>query len=858
MTQGEMLATILVALAVAVFVFFVVSRPFSSRHAGRGDRAQSTSLGLFLGVLCATVVLIVPALFASQQRNPVSTFFMTALRMLKVFSLDEDYSDYMVVASDSAIHTVYFCLVTAAYVALPVLAALNIFELVVRNLDNCSEWITCHRSTRGKDVVLFSGPSQLAFTMAGQALNDLSKRCYVVFASMSREKRDEWRDEIENLDTRRVRCLEAGYGTLARRICSANRFGTLTCLAVSMDTKENVISTCEAVEWLKGEQAESGEERCTSLLGEETEKDAAKRGADGRSSRESEKRQRAFDVRLYVVYDNPVDEYLLDATNQITGSGASLSPRLQLGKIRLEPMAALQLLEKVPLFAVLEQALAPRSSLRPIRRERLQVLILGSGAYAEEALKASLWQGQMENVELDVHVAGNHSRDLEERLLAQCPGLQGEGRFSLHFHTMSLNSTELTSFVQETLTSDKMYVIVAIENDEQSYELAVAMRRLLFDKYAGYRVDVSTNPVIACLVRDRRVSSRISADFDLGRDHFAIHPFGCTSDLLTFEKVVDSPLEKASSWANDIYDWFYDDISNISLDSERVDITAVREVMLQLIKEGFHPTHKTERLGWPVGTLPQIQYWSNVSSAAHARYKSWALGVDDASSFTSFGEDVQSALTDSVIDSLGKNEHDRWTVFYETQGFTFLDDDEQVAYSRTLAGDNGRQKVEALHKHAFMCPYDEVWAHYVHAKGGFRYLEPGRTLDGHVELELVPDSPSKATMQEPISVQLLDEDYRVLRELDLGSDGLRINDLEDGDYIIHPVRAIAGRQCAADTRFTISNGHLGKSVSDSEGSADKSTPRIEVALVGGRLVNPVAYDMAFAIAAPYLVNKLGW
>lgn len=183
-------------------------------------------------------------------------------------------------------------------------------------------------------------------------------------------------------------------------------------------------------------------------------------------------------------------------------------------------------------------------------------------------------------------------------------------------------------------------------------------------------------------------------------------------------------------------------------------------------------------------------------------------------------------------------------MFYRSHGFTYLSPQEQEAYSRELCGKNTRHKIEPLRKHALMCPNDEIWANYLHAKGGFSYTERSVLPEGDVRLSVSAVNEAGALV-EGLAVQLLDDDYAVVEEWVTGTSEHLTRKLPHGRYILHPAAAMKGCECAADQVIEV----------DPANAAEVEEAPLSVSLkVEGRaLVNPVVYDWAFAMAAPSLL-----
>ncbi len=807
-SDAVMAGALIAALLLGAGVFLAVARP---RPVFRGSRAGTRldrTLGIFLAVLCATAVLIAPMLFILQEGDAIAAIPLLGIRLLQAIVLDNGFVDFIGGLPQGPLAQAYYFLVAIAYVALPVLAALNVYDLVAQRFSTFRARRLMRGLSRKRNVYLFNNFNRRTLSVARGALKN-DDQALVIFSAMSKLEQDEWSTEIVQLHPDRAHCLEMSYPEAAAALCRAFKFATLSCFAVSDNAAKDIHDTCQALAILRGAKADENEP-CPTFQGE---------GADDARSR----------VRLFVSCDSMDDELVLDAANRkSSGEGSSLAPMaepLQLTVLNEPTMASFALLEAAPLYDVLEDSAPGPEGLRPAEPTCLKVLILGSGRHAEEVLKSVLWCGQMYRVRLEVELADREALKLRDRVLMRCPEIALQDTYQLSFTQVELQSPALDAeCLAKYVGCGHLYIVSAVEDDAHSHELAMHARLYFLNHGKGSHVNVSRNPRIACLIRDETMSSLIATQFDEDVPSYGIVPFGCESEVFSYESVVGSPLERAGQRAADLYDLLYNSVDGSLFSGEEISVADLRRCVDAALDAWSSSEDASSTKAPRITCERQIVHYSNLAQALHARYKAWAMCCEE--------------LSDEACIAFGENEHNRWTMFYRTRGFTFMSPAEQVLYSRELCGKNTRHKIESLRKHTMLCPNDEIWANYLHAKSGFAYEEPSALPGGNAHLAVsVVDAAGNAI--EGIAVQLLDEGYALVEEWVSGASPHRSCGLSPGRYILHPASAMSGRECAADQTLELAD--------------ELADQRVSLMVEGRGLVNPVIYDWAFAMAAPRLL-----
>ena len=506
------------------------------------------------------------------------------------------------------------------------------------------------------------------------------------------------------------------------------------------------------------------------------------------------------------------------------------------------------------------------SPLKPPLRTDLHVLVIGDGSQAEQIVRTCCWLGQMHGVRLVITVGAPRAEALGRHMQLECPGLAD--RFSIgtpdddavaSFLDVDTDSMELARLLERfKAEKSNLYLVTALEDDESNCRTALYARRYFLEGDPDKDGDnVKYSPFIACLVEDFAYGSFMGQDLDLTKGKHGIFSYGNHKDVYSYERIVESPLDAMAAKANELYGAIWagfdalGDGTAMAFSGESLPIGAIRDVVASVLAsdggDGLD-ADPTE-----VSTLVTTEHLSNVALALHTMYKSWALGYEPG------------MPTDVQLELLGTVEHDRWEMFYLSEGWTYLTEDDQLYYARSLH-DNALRKIASIRKHVSICPYEEVYETYRHAVEGFRYpSEPAHdaasstdpmTREVTVTLclrssEVSPERRSEREVQvgDAAEYQLLGSSYAALGSvvLPMADDpmGNRVEHVlrlprRDLDLVVHPSRAFPGRQCTPDVRFEV--------------PADATSVRVDVTM-GRTMVNPVVYDIAFVAATPFLAGR---
>ncbi|OUP38488.1 hypothetical protein [Olsenella sp. An188] len=829
--DAVLLAFMVVGVVAALVPMTLLSRsPDGRRH------VSDVLLGLLVGFFILTFVLLVPVIWVTQGGDPLLAFLRTTFLTIQSPTLNSGAADVVGGLPTSWVGSAYCVLLNVCYVAMPLLAISNIPDLLGHRLSRLRYWAICRWGVRGRSVYVFSGLGDREMSLAGEVLSRAGKRGaagragrpVVIFANVSHVEKDEFSDALIAIDSADLHCLEQGFSDVALRLCNPIRFKTCSLFALSDDATRNVAKTCTALAKLRGTTStEGGIELPGTKAFLQSANVCEGTAADGDLP--------VNRVKFYVRIDSPDDQLVIDAANTSTGGAEGVCP-LRVRTLKEESLAAFSLLRRAPLYRALSDEPASCVSLRPSVAQELNVLVLGSGSFAEAMVLNVLWAAQMHNVLLHVTVAGEGVAEMEARMRMRYRGLFeidehfGAGYtqrnlFDLSFVPCSLRSPELyRSALGPLAACEHLYLIVALEDgDAANHEIALNARLFYLDYHVG-EAEPPIVPTIAALIKDESMARLVSGKLDLGTKSYGIVTFG--SDLFGYDSVLSSDLEREAQSADDVYGYVCG-VGGVFHD-ERANPDDVRTLVVDMLENPPRGGVRSQ----DISSAPQVMYHSNLAQALHAEYKAWAMGLDS-------GEGVRAnaglEISAEVVERMAQIEHNRWWVMYLTFGYTYLTPDQRQRFSSVLGVDfankNRLRKLDEVRKHALLCPWERVWDNYASAVGGFAYRLPATLGEGSTRLVLrvrggAPDL-------EAIRLQLVTQrDHLVVDSWDAGSSPHAVPSLPAGSYLVHPVSAPSGFQVADDVEVVVDG-------RDEELTVDLSLPDCSP------LVNPAVYDMAF-------------
>jgi len=306
---------------------------------------------------------------------------------------------------------------------------------------------------------------------------------------------------------------------------------------------------------------------------------------------------------------------------------------------------------------------------------RIHVLLWGLQPINAIALRAIAWCGQLTGFETRISVVGSHIGAARERLLEKAPGLF-DPRYRISFYDCG-SEEECMQTIREKCR-DASYVIVAEDGDNRTMERGIALRRLF------YMLDerFENCPPVFCYIREpvktQIVSKLATAESNAKRKmSYDLIPFGSLADVYTYEKLVNSDLEKLAKNVHLTYEEIF---SDGPIDVE----DAIRRY-----------------------NIFEVNKRSNRANALHIRYKLNLLGLDYTDAPNAEPVQMQDYYTDERMEQLARAEHDRWMAFLESEGW-LSSNKEQVNAYRASNISRGRHNCPVLKMHPYICPYEDL------------------------------------------------------------------------------------------------------------------------------------------------------
>lgn len=390
---------------------------------------------------------------------------------------------------------------------------------------------------------------------------------------------------------------------------------------------------------------------------------------------------------------------------------------------------------------------AKRGELDKSQCEDLDIVIVGSGRYGFEALRACLWMGQIPYVHLHLHVIDKMPWDtFVSRLRHKCPGFfsasrfdpLSEGRleidssgqrlrvsryFDLRYYAADVTSQDFDNAValiqHEILTRAacrhesidgslrQSYCIICLGNDDLNMDAAVRLRRLFI---GDMRLPVILPSIYVDIYDSRRhdVVKQMSAKGTSAQSvGFELTPFGGMESVFNKEYLVDSEFTSLALGINASYSGLF----------EREDSPELQRTNFEYFSE------------WQMNRL------SSLTAALSVKTKLWLLGfsfeelsasstelaklklllaqleAESRQSLTIGEADGGGHNVQSTLGLLAKNEHDRWEMFYYGEGWVSMPADIAKEF-RTSAGlaslSAGRHDSHLLLQHPYLHDFEKL------------------------------------------------------------------------------------------------------------------------------------------------------
>ncbi len=307
----------------------------------------------------------------------------------------------------------------------------------------------------------------------------------------------------------------------------------------------------------------------------------------------------------------------------------------------------------------------------------IHVLLHGLSAMNIVALKAIAWCGKISGYSLRISVVGINIAKREQELRLTVPGLFTD-RYDIRFYDCE-SEKEIVDTISRECT-DINYIIVSDESDNATMEQGILLRRLF------YKLDkkFAACPPIFCYIKEpakfKLIENLTTAESNPKRKmSYSLTPFGSLDEVFTYERLVDSPLEKLAK--------------NVHLAYEEIFSDGDIDVKDALKRYNIFEVNKR----------------SNRANALHIRYKLLLLGLDYTDDPDAKEVVLSDYYTEASIEQMSISEHDRWMAFLETEGWIPSAQDEVEAY-RTSGISKGRHNCPILKMHPYICEYEKLEA----------------------------------------------------------------------------------------------------------------------------------------------------
>lgn len=319
------------------------------------------------------------------------------------------------------------------------------------------------------------------------------------------------------------------------------------------------------------------------------------------------------------------------------------------------------LLDKYPLFK--------------FAKSDIHVLLHGLSYINMVALKAISWCGQLSGFSLRISVVGvNIDKQINE-LKLNVPGLFTD-RYCIHFYDCKNEKEVIDTICTEC--ADANYIIVSDDSDNDTMNCGITLRRLFYKLSKNY----DYCPPIFCYIKEPSkyniVKTLATAESNSKRKmSYDLIPFGSLSEVYSYEKLVDSDLEKLAKNVHLAYEEIFSD--------GEIDI---KEAMRRY-------------------NIFEVNKRSNRANALHIRYKLNMLGLDYSEKEGQDSVELKDNYTEDYLEKLSISEHNRWMAFLETEGW--IPSTKEDVYSYRESGiSKGRHNCPILKMHPYICEYEKL------------------------------------------------------------------------------------------------------------------------------------------------------
>ena len=274
----------------------------------------------------------------------------------------------------------------------------------------------------------------------------------------------------------------------------------------------------------------------------------------------------------------------------------------------------------------------------PENRHDISVMLVGCGCLGMRMLKTVVWAGQIDGFTLKIKVYDKQAKEIENKLLLQCPELKGYG---IDFIDVDIESAELKEKMKDSL--DAAYVCIATGSDDLNLSTAENLYHIF------RRNNIDYTPPIFTRVRKTIKSENYNEKGSYLKNR-NIHLFGTVDSVFKEKTLFNSKLENLAFAVNLCYCWA------LGADKESFEYGAAAEAL--------YGSEYNRR--------------SSMAAALHIAAKLYSCGLANKEN-SEIGEEnllkFEKLISEkkTKLDDLAKNEHDRWNAFVRSEGYVGVD-----------------------------------------------------------------------------------------------------------------------------------------------------------------------------------------
>ena len=254
----------------------------------------------------------------------------------------------------------------------------------------------------------------------------------------------------------------------------------------------------------------------------------------------------------------------------------------------------------------------------------ISILIVGCGNIGKEFLKDSIWCSMLPDYKLKILVIDINANNIKEKINVEMPELLNN--YDITFINEDIKSNKAIEMIKSN--KDINYILVSMENDDKNIETSIMLRRLFLREF-------DREPIINLYIEnDFKQDQVISLSNERG-DSYKLNAFGSVDDLYRQNNIVDIELEKLATQIHLSYD------------------PSDKELKRYNSREYNKRTSR--------------------ACALHIKYKLFSVLGDKYTDDMKENLNIFRKVYNSNIENkLSKNEHDRWTAYMRSIGYTFV------------------------------------------------------------------------------------------------------------------------------------------------------------------------------------------